>query len=246
VIDRDLARAWFGSEDPIGRNPPWGGDGGAEESRRYKVVGLIDDYRKDGELAGQTNFMHRRLDLEDPGWPFEKIVFRLAGPPPAGFDEGLLARLQRLAPAWSFDLHAMEDVRASRLRGQLIPLVTLGVLAGFLLLMVGLGLVGVMWQNVTQRTREIGLRRATGASAAAIRRQVLGEMLLLAGFGVACGVIVIVQLPVLGWFPVLGGGLIGSGLVAAAALIAALTLLCGVVPSRLATAVHPAEALHYE
>jgi putative ABC transport system permease protein len=143
-------------------------------------------------------------------------------------------------------MRALEDMRATSLRGQIVPLLTMAVVAGFLLLMVALGLVGVMWQNVTQRTREIGLRRATGASAAAIRRQVLAEMLLLAGFGVVCGVLVIVQLPVLGWFPVLGGGLIGQGLVAAAALIAALTLLCGIVPSRLATAVHPAEALHYD
>ena len=49
-----------------------------------------------------------------------------------------------------------------------------------------------------------------------------------------------------GWFSVLDAGLIATGLVAAAVLIAALTLVCGVVPSRLATAVRPAEALHYE
>ena len=39
-----------------------------------------------------------------------------------------------------------------------------GLVAGFLMVMVGLGLIGVLWQNVTQRTREIGLRRATGAA----------------------------------------------------------------------------------
>jgi len=140
----------------------------------------------------------------------------------------------------------MADVRSARLRGQLAPLSTCVAVAIFLLLMVALGLVGVMWQNVTQRTREIGLRRATGASASAIRRQVLLEMLLMAGFGVAIGATVVLQLPILGWFPVLDGGLVGSGLLAATLLIAALTVLCGVYPSRLATAVHPAEALHYE
>jgi putative ABC transport system permease protein len=120
------------------------------------------------------------------------------------------------------------------------------VIATFLLLMVALGLVGVMWQNVTQRTREIGLRRATGASAGAIRRQVVGEMLLMAGFGVVAGAAVVAQLPILGWFAGLGGGTLVLALLVAAALVAGLTIACGIYPSRLATAVRPAEALHHE
>jgi len=246
VIDRELAAAWFGDEDPIGKNPPWGDDD-AEERQRYRVVGLIDDYRKDGELAGATNFAFRLLDIEgsDPD-RFSQLVLRTAATPPPGFEEELLERFRRLAPGWSFDIHSLADMRSERLRLRLAPLGACVVVAGFLLLMVALGLVGVMWQNVTQRTREIGLRRATGASASAIRRQVLLEMLLMAGFGVAIGVTVVLQLPILGWFPALDGGLVSSGLVAATLLIAALTVLCGVYPSRLATAVHPAEALHYE
>ena len=44
-----------------------------------------------------------------------------------------------------------------------MPLIAVGLVAGFLMLMVALGLLGVLWQNVTQRTREMGLRRAKGA-----------------------------------------------------------------------------------
>ena len=244
VIDRELAHDLFGTEDPIGKSPPYSED---SEPERFRIVGVVDDYRKDGELAGPTNFCFRLLDPDskDPE-RFQQLVLRTAGTPPAGFEQQLLERLRRIAPSWSFDIHAMADVRSARLRGQLAPLSTCVAVAIFLLLMVALGLVGVMWQNVTQRTREIGLRRATGASAAAIRRQVLLEMLLMAGFGVAFGVTVVLQLPILGWFPVLDGGLVGSGLLAATLLIAALTVLCGVYPSHLATAVHPAEALHYE
>ena len=42
--------------------------------------------------------------------------------------------------------------------------------------MVALGLSGVVWQNVTQRTAEIGLRRAKGARIGDIHRQILGEL----------------------------------------------------------------------
>jgi putative ABC transport system permease protein len=187
------------------------------------------------------------MNPERPGPDsFNQLVLRLASAPPAGFEEELLHRLRELAPDWSFDLHPLGARRERRLLAVIGPLVALGVIATFLLLMVALGLVGVMWQNVTQRTREIGLRRAIGASAGAIRRQVLGEMLVLTGFGVVAGAAVVAQLPILGWFGGLTGRTLGLGLLLSAALVAGLTLLCGIYPSRLATAVHPAEALHHD
>ena len=54
------------------------------------------------------------------------------------------------------------------------------ILAAFLLLMVALGITGVVWQSVTGRIEEFGLRRAKGATARAIRRQVIVKLLLLA------------------------------------------------------------------
>jgi hypothetical protein len=49
--------------------------------------------------------------------------------------------------------------------------------------MVAFGLFGVLWQNTTQRIPEIGLRRAVGASAADIYRQIVAEQLLLSSAG---------------------------------------------------------------
>ena len=79
-------------------------------------------------------------------------------------------------------------MRATAFRFFLTPLIVAGTLAFFLLLMVGLGLIGVLWQNLLQRTREIGLRRAAGASRAAVHRQVLLEQLVLTSLGVLIGV----------------------------------------------------------
>ena len=56
-------------------------------------------------------------------------------------------------------------MRSSAIEFALVPLVGVGLVAAFLMLMVALGLLGVLWQSVTQRTREIGLRRAKGAHA---------------------------------------------------------------------------------
>ena len=77
----------------------------------------------------------------------------------------MVKTLQSIAHGWSFNVVNLDECARSRTsarktssRSALSRLV-----AVFLLLMVVLGLTGVMWQNVTRRTREIGLRRATGA-----------------------------------------------------------------------------------
>ena len=65
------------------------------------------------------------------------------------------------------------------------------------MLMVALGLLGVLWQNVTQRTREIGLRRAKGAAKVDVQRQILGEIGVMTTLALLAGVLVVVQFPLL-------------------------------------------------
>ena len=68
----------------------------------------------------------------------------------------------------------------------------------FLLVMVAMGLSGVLWLHVTQRTREIGLRRAKGATVANIRRQLVGEVGARSqSIATLVGVAIVVQLPML-------------------------------------------------
>ena len=71
--------------------------------------------------------------------------------------------MQAIAPNWSFEVQPLYESRDSNFKRRLLPIIVVGVVAIFLLIMVALGLTGVLWQNVTQRTKEIGLRRAKGA-----------------------------------------------------------------------------------
>ena len=106
----------------------------------------------------------------------------------AEFEEHLVNTLQAMAPDWSFSMKPTEDVRTEYLRNNyLTPLAIMGMVAGFLLLMVALGLSGVLWQNVTQRIRELGLRRAKGADRARIKRQIFMEIALMTGIALAAG-----------------------------------------------------------
>jgi putative ABC transport system permease protein len=165
----------------------------------------------------------------------------------AAFEEKLMAKLRTIAKGWTFEIKTLGEMRESLLK-QMIPFpIMLGAIGAFLMLMVGLGLIGVLWQNVIQRTKEIGLRRATGATTQRIYMQIFGELFVITSVGVAIGIAVVIQFPLL---KVIGFAVSGKaymyGLEISFVLIYGLVILCGLYPSYLATRIHPAEALHYE
>ncbi|HKX30113.1 MAG TPA: FtsX-like permease family protein, partial [Blastocatellia bacterium] len=140
----------------------------------------------------------------------------------------------------------LTELRESLLQQTWIPMAAACVVAIFLMIMVALGLTGVLWQNVTQRTQEIGLRRAHGATVSRIYQQVLGELLIITSFSLLAGVAVIVQFPLLDLVGGTSGQVYGWSILISLVIIYLLTIACGLYPSWLATRVQPATALHYE
>jgi putative ABC transport system permease protein len=112
--------------------------------------------------------------------------------------------------------------------------------------MVGMGLMGVLWQNVTRRTQELGLRRALGATANAVRNQIIGEIVVLAAVALTIGTVLFLQLPLLGVFSFVGIGVFVSAILASILVIVPFVILCGLYPGWLATQVEPSRALQYE
>ncbi|HVT58099.1 MAG TPA: ABC transporter permease [Thermoanaerobaculia bacterium] len=246
VVNRNLARAAFGGADPIGRRLGVPDPKGQEPERR--VIGVVADYRKNGELAGDGNylFLPQRQPGGGSGHLFASLLLRVRPGTTAAFEEELTGRLQRIAPGWSFAVTTLAEMRASSFRLRLAPLLTGCVIALFLLAMVGLGLTGVMWQNLLQRTRELGLRRAAGASRAALLRQIVTEQLLLTTLSVGLATALVVQLPISRLAGALPGAVMAAGLASAMAVIYALVILCSLYPSVIASRVPPAEALRFE
>jgi putative ABC transport system permease protein len=265
VINRSMAQELFGDGPAVGQMVPRDASERepepGEDTRPQRVVGVIDDFRQFGEFGPPMNYVFVRNELaavntagadgetaetsprvELPG----TIVLRLQPGVTAAFEERLTRALQAEAPDWGFTMRPMEDVRANMHRQTLTPLLILALLAAFLLVMVALGLSGVLWQNVTQRTRELGLRRAKGADRRRIRRQILGELTLMTIISVAGGLVFLLQVPMFGWLGPVSPATYTISLIIATAVIVSLTLLCGWYPSLLATRVPPAEALRYE
>jgi putative ABC transport system permease protein len=260
VINRRLAREIFGDASAVGQiipNEPDPDDpppdpGSARKPPSQRVIGVIDEFRQDGELSAPANYLfyRMRLDHQDPEANLpERIFVRLRPGTPASFEESLVKRAMAVAGAWSFEVQAVEDMRTDKLRQYTTPLMVVGTIAGFLLLMVGLGLTGVVWQSVTQRIREFGLRRAKGATIPNVRAQVLGEIGIMTSLAVIAAVILLAQVPLLPLPRDLTGipaSVFIASIAVSIAAIYVLTLACGWQPSRLATRIQPAEALHYE
>jgi len=253
LINVELARKVFGNANPVGQVIPQKFDKAQKPAdppqRKKRVVGVIEDFRQHGKYSmPQPVLIDRlRLDVEDGGRA-ERIVIRLKPGTTASFEPVLVRRLQREAADWSFEVSTMEHLKERKHSDYIMPLTVLAILAGFLLLMVTLGLTGVVWQSVIQRLREFGLRRAAGASGRSVRGQVMAEMAVMTTFAVLAGVALVGQLPFLP-LPedlVIPGGVFAAAIALSAAAIYCLTLACGWYPSRLAARMPPAEALRYE
>jgi len=252
VITQDFARRLFGRENPIGRTIDSYKDGQIQTSpkswQERRVVGVIRSYRKAGEFVDMPYAAFQPQSMTDPErspapWSY---VIRVDPGTPAAFEETLLKAMHAEAPDWTFTLRSLELERQRSIRGRLLPLAFGGTLAAFLILMVGMGLMGVLWQSVTRRTQELGLRRALGATASAVRNQVIGEIVVLTTIALLAGSVLFLQLPLLGVLSFAGVGVFVSAIVVSCLVIIPFVIACGLYPGWLATQVEPSRALQYE
>ena len=253
VVNEALARRLFGDVDPIGRSLPHENEDGSarpwdDPRDELRVVGVVAEYRKGGELSlpGLAAFVP--MDLEDPRradipWAF---LVRVAPGTEVAFEERLLEGVSATAPKWSFRAERLAEARRRAFEFQLLPLGIAATVVAFLLLTAGMGLLGVLWQNVARRTSELGVRRAFGATAGGVQALVMIEVLALTTLAVSVGCALFLQLPALGVFPEVPWSVYATAVVAALMVMYAFVAACGLYPSWLATRVRPAAALRDE
>jgi putative ABC transport system permease protein len=118
----------------------------------------------------------------------------------------------------------------------------------------GIGIMNIMLVTVTERTREIGIRKAIGASRDAIRYQFLMEAMVISGLGALAGILIAISIPpllnfLISFFPEVGDISVRVSWVsvALAFVVSCSTgVLFGYLPANRAAALHPARSLHYE
>ncbi|PKV76145.1 ABC transporter permease [Pontibacter ramchanderi] len=239
VINRVLQQELFGDESAIGKLIT------RDDSSQVQVIGVVDHYRGSSEYAEESPVIFTRINQQREAVFWGEILIRVKPGTGIAFEERMVKDLSGIAKNWTLELTTVEKMRQNKEKLSMVPMIAMAVVCGFLIFNVALGLFGVLWYNISRRNGEIGLRRALGASANQVYRQFIGEVLVLATFGLVLGVAFAIQFPMLQVFEV-ESMVYFIALGIAVGLIYLLAIGCAFYPSRQAAAIHPAMALHEE
>ena len=183
IINETLAQRYFGEADPLGRGIRFGGGPGGEF---YRIVGVAADVnQRDMNQARREPSLYRPF-AQSP-WRDASLVVRMRGAAASAVsavrDE--VRALDANIPV--YDVQTVENVLQSAVWDSRFSTTLFSVFAVAALLLASIGLYGVIAQTVAQRTHELGVRVALGATRSDIMRLVLRQGMRLTAYGVAVG-----------------------------------------------------------
>jgi predicted permease len=257
VVSQTLAQRYWPDQDAVGKRLKMGGN--PESKRPYlTVVGVVGDIRQgalDEEIVPQ---MYE--PVSQAARQFEPEVARLFGTmgsfyvsvrstsSPGFLTSSVEKTVHQLDPLLAISqVHTMGERIATTEAPRRFNIIVLTAFAAIALLLALLGIYGVLAYAVTERTREIAIRMALGATREDVLRRTLRSALLLAGAGMAIGLAAS-----LGLTHFLESMLYGvqpldaSAITGAAAVLLACAALAGWLPARRAASVDPMDALRSE
>jgi predicted permease len=235
IVNQTVARKLWPGRDAVGQMATVSGDDAL-------VVGVIDDVQTD-TVEGEAGWQ-MYLPLSQQGNDGAQLVVRTKLPPDvlASSVMGTLRSMNPAQPATEFKpLQGVVDHAVSP-RRFFVLLVTFFAVLGVVL--ASLGIYGVISYSVTQRTKEIGIRMALGATAERVQLGVIGNTLRLAFIGIVAGTIAsfaaskLIASLLFGTAPSDPITFIGMVL-----LLGLMALFAGYIPARRASRIEPMVAL---
>lgn len=238
VISESLAKTRWPNQDPIGRFIQFGNMDG--DRTGFRIVGIVGDVRENTTeaLPGALFYGHYR----QRGTSRFSVVMR------ADSIDAVAPAARRIVrdldPDIPVQTRTVEDAIDRTLAGRRFSVVLIVAFGAAALTLAALGLYGLISYLVTQRTREIGIRMALGASRPDLMRLIVGKAANLALIGVAVGVVAAIALSrvvegmlygVTARDPLAFGSVIG--------LTIAAVLIASYLPARRALKVTPVESL---
>ena len=240
VINETLARRYFADGNPLGKHLTVG-----RAPQPFEIVGVVGDVQNAGLDA--TPGPHAYTPYRQRPWSAISLVVRSNAEPLA-----LTADVRAQVLSVDKDqpvtaVQTMEQILADNVSQPRLTMLLLGIFAAVAMLLAAVGIYGVMSYSVTQRTHEIGIRMALGASRGDVLRLVVGQGMALALAGVVIGLGAALALTRL-----MAGLLFGVGttdpltFTVTPLVLAGVALVASFVPARRATRIDPMVALRYE
>ena len=247
ILNEAGAKKTWPNENPIGKRFPGRRDGG--ERTMCSVIGVVGDAHDDGlREAVRPQIYFAGAQAPAAFWnAMQRSMFVLARTTgdPRAMTKQLQAAVARVDPTLPmFDIRSMDErISASLATGKFntMLLTTLGAIG---LLLAAVGIYGVVAYFVTQRTGEIGLRMALGATPGRVLRLVVGQGMQPVVLGIVVGVVLAGAASRLLASLVFGVGTRDPvTFVAVPAVLAVVAIAASVVPARRAIRVEPTKAL---
>jgi putative ABC transport system permease protein len=248
MITKDLADRVFGVENPVGRQLRMG-------ELTFTVIGV---FRERAETFGLSELQKESVII-----PFSLMKYytgtdvlstlqlQTGGADKVAIVEKQISRLlkSRHPPLAEYNVQTLTAILGAAKTISLALRIVLIVIAFIALLISGIGIMNIMLVTVTERTREIGVRKAIGATQSEIMWQFLIEAFLISGGGAVIGILIGVAIPVIVQ-QLLPGNLrvpiSGKSVVLAFLVSCSTGLFFGWLPAKQAAALEPIESLRYE
>ncbi len=243
IVSEGVVRQLYPGEDPLGKRLQVNARG--PNGQQVEIVGVVRDVRLsslDSETPAAVYMPNAQLSIG-----LMTFVAR-AAVPPLSLSNSVAEIVRKIDSEVPLaDVRTMEQVVGLSLARPRTLSVLLTAFALIALLLAAVGVYGVMSYSVSQRTREIGVRMALGATAESVFRMVLGQALRLVAAGIVCGLIAAAVLTrMLETLLFQTEPLDGLTFAATAVVLALVATLASFVPARRGTRITPTEALRAE
>ena len=253
LLTQDLAQRVFANQDPVGQEIRVG-------DLRFSVIGVFRERIStfgETEIARESVLVPFSLITYYTGTDYIRTLYVQADSPeavPSVTTQVAEVLKSRHRPGAEYDVENLASLLDSARKISQALTILLVVIALIALTISGIGIMNIMLVTVTERTREIGIRKAVGAPRDAILYQFLMEAFLISGTGAVIGIVIAVAIPVsinfvLRLIPEAVGIRIPVSwvsVVLAFVVSCSTGILFGYLPANRAAQLHPTESLRYE